>query len=154
MPLLNYTTDVGGISMERLTEPGGSRCEGCQDAGECAYIAGEFPVPCPDAVRYERLRVYEDKGVELAERAFSDNDGYGKTWLAYRHKPEAGTTCNGFGEVMVPMTNGDRIRDMSDEELANFLAYIWATSARAWQKDLGETLYWLQQPAEEDDHEQ
>ena len=45
-------------------------------------------------------------------------------------------------------TNADRIRSMSDEELADFLAYTWATSARAWQKDTGETLYWLQQPAE------
>ena len=45
-------------------------------------------------------------------------------------------------------TNADRIRAMSDEELADFLAYTWATSARAWQKDTGETLHWLQQPAE------
>ena len=52
------------------------------------------------------------------------------------------------------MTNADRIRAMSDEELADFLAYTWATSARAWQKDPGETLHWLQQPAgEEDKHE-
>ena len=46
------------------------------------------------------------------------------------------------------MTNADRIRSMSDEELADFLAYTWATSARAWQKNTGETLHWLQQPAE------
>ena len=45
-------------------------------------------------------------------------------------------------------TNADRIRSMTDEELADFLAYTWATSARAWQKDTGETLHWLQQPAE------
>ena len=45
-------------------------------------------------------------------------------------------------------TNADCIRYMTDEELANFLAYTWATSARAWQKDAGETLYWLQNPAE------
>ena len=45
-------------------------------------------------------------------------------------------------------TNADRIRAMSNEELADFLAYTWATSARAWQKDTGETLRWLQQPAE------
>ena len=44
-------------------------------------------------------------------------------------------------------TNADRIRSMSDEDLADFLAYTWATSARAWQKDTGETLHWLQQPA-------
>ena len=46
------------------------------------------------------------------------------------------------------MTNAQKIRAMSDEELADFLAYTWATSARAWQKDTGETLHWLQQPAE------
>ena len=45
-------------------------------------------------------------------------------------------------------TNADRIRSMSDEELADFLAYTWATSARAWQKDNGETLHWLKQNAE------
>ena len=46
------------------------------------------------------------------------------------------------------MTNADLIRAMSDEELADFLAYTWATSARAWQKDTGETLHWLHKPAE------
>ena len=51
-----------------------------------------------------------------------------------------------------PMTNADRIRSISDEELADFLNQ-WGTSTRAWQKDPGETLYWLQQPAEEDKHE-
>lgn len=51
-----------------------------------------------------------------------------------------------------PLTNADRIRAMSDEELADFLAYTWATSARAWQKDPGETLHWLQMPEKEDDN--
>ena len=50
-------------------------------------------------------------------------------------------------------TNADRIRAMSDEDLADFLNQ-WGTSTRAWQKDLGETLYWIQQPAEEDDHDE
>ena len=50
-------------------------------------------------------------------------------------------------------TNADRIRAMTDEELADFLNQ-WGTSTRAWQKDPGETLYWLQQTAgEEDKHE-
>ena len=49
-------------------------------------------------------------------------------------------------------TNADRIRAMSDEDLADFLNQ-WGTSTRAWQKDPGETLYWLQQPAE-DDHDE
>ena len=46
------------------------------------------------------------------------------------------------------MTNGNMIRSMSDEELADFLNQ-WGTSTRAWQKDKGETMYWLQQPSEE-----
>lgn len=58
--------------------------------------------------------------------------------------------CKGFSkyEYEKLQTNADRIRSMSDEELADFLAYTWATSARAWQKDTGETLHWLQQPTE------
>ena len=45
------------------------------------------------------------------------------------------------------MTNAQKIRSMSDEELAEFLNQ-WGTSTRAWQKDKGETMYWVQQPAE------
>ena len=65
---------------------------------------------------------------------------------AYRHG------C--FGEDMCrcrePMTNADRIRSMSDEELAKFLFQVgydhrWGLKEYA--------LDWLQQPAEEDDHE-
>ena len=44
------------------------------------------------------------------------------------------------------ITNADRIRSMTDEELAELLNQ-WGTSTRAWQKDKGETMYWLQQPA-------
>ena len=39
-----------------------------------------------------------------------------------------------------PQTNGDRIRAMTDEELAHFLAWHWN------KKDYG--LEWLKQPAE------
>ena len=63
--------------------------------------------------------------------------------------------CHYKGECghKAPLTNADRIRAMTDEELADFLNQ-WGTSTRAWQKDPGETLYWLQQTAgEEDKHE-
>ena len=62
-----------------------------------------------------------------------------------------GSKCDEFNKQVLapPPTNADRIRAMNDEELADFLAYTWATSARAWQKDTIETLHWLQQPAEE-----
>ena len=46
------------------------------------------------------------------------------------------------------MTNADRIRDMSDEELAKLLC---CTGWRMFEQK--ECLEWLQQPAEEDDHD-
>ena len=47
-----------------------------------------------------------------------------------------------------PQTNADRIRAMSDEELAGFLG-DWAQRHRAWMCDSqGECLAWLQEPAE------
>ena len=47
-----------------------------------------------------------------------------------------------------PMTNADRIRAMSDEELAKLLC------CTGWRMiEQKECLEWLQQPAEENDHE-
>ena len=74
---------------------------------------------------------------------------------AYRHG------C--FGEDMCrciePMTNADRIRAMSDEEMAEFIISIPMCVGE--DEDLNCEidvckecfLKWLQQPAEEDDHE-
>ena len=46
-----------------------------------------------------------------------------------------------------PMTNADRIRAMTDEELAKLLC------CTGWRMiEQKECLEWLQQPAEEDDH--
>lgn len=56
--------------------------------------------------------------------------------------------CDNLSEPV--LTNADQIRSMSDEELAQFLNQ-WGTSTRAWQKDKGETMYWLQQPSEADE---
>ena len=54
--------------------------------------------------------------------------------------------CRDFDECK-PQTNGDRIRAMSDEELAEFLG-DWAQRHRAWMYDSqGECLAWLQEPA-------
>ena len=48
-----------------------------------------------------------------------------------------------------PMTNADRIRAMSDEELAEFLG-DWAQRHRAWMCDSqGECLALLQEPAKD-----
>ena len=46
------------------------------------------------------------------------------------------------------MTNADRIRAMTDEELAEFLSKTFCNGYGGQQ-----LIEWLQQPAEEDDHE-
>ena len=74
--------------------------------------------------------------------------------------------CHGIGCIRVPQTNSDRIRAMSDEELANFFAdkclqanYLHLTDARynltateiEEQKQTAFCILmkWLKQPAEE-----
>ena len=55
--------------------------------------------------------------------------------------------CHGAGVIEVPTTNADRIRAMSDEELAKLLC------CTGWRMiEQKECLEWLQQPAEEADH--
>ena len=60
-----------------------------------------------------------------------------------------------------PMTNADRIRSMSDEELAEFLWYFnLADVSTVKMGEFGPHMFrhrlkeWLQQPAEEDDHDE
>ena len=58
--------------------------------------------------------------------------------------------CHGAGVIEVPMTNADRIRAMSGEELAIFLCE-WAQKPWAWEGDAGVVEHWLQQTEEEAD---
>ena len=72
--------------------------------------------------------------------------------------------CHGIGFVRVPMTNADRIRAMTDEELAKecvrqFPMYLWPNGIRAIYFDMENHkkdkaikawMQWLQQPAEGD----
>lgn len=63
--------------------------------------------------------------------------------------------CNGAGVIEVPMTNADRIRSKTDEELAEFIKNIKVRAAlckAVGNNDAFEELCsaeWLQQPAEE-----
>ena len=66
-----------------------------------------------------------------------------KGCYAYRHKCYTEDMC----KCHEPPTNADRIRAMRDEELANVLREF------ATKPMQGSFLKWLQQPAEEDDHE-
>ena len=56
--------------------------------------------------------------------------------------------CGGIGSHEIQMTNADRIRSMSDEELAEFLYQVGYDNGWGLEEY---ALEWLQQPAEEDD---
>lgn len=57
-------------------------------------------------------------------------------------------TCNGSGEK--PMTNADRIRAMTDEELAEWALYKADEIGREYNDSYLGLIKWLQQPAEGD----
>lgn len=92
-----------------------------------------------------------------------DGKGFIAKFGEYSVWSERCQNCGGTGIVKVPVTNADRIRAMSDEELAILLCRIMDCSIckRNIQKD-GEcdnysadglskaVLNWLQRPAEED----
>ena len=63
--------------------------------------------------------------------------------------------CNGAGEIEIPMTNADRIRAMSDEELASLFVKAPLCRANETKVDCRQTKSclecltdWLKQPAE------
>lgn len=81
----------------------------------------------------------------------------------YRGEVDTCPVCRGTGSVPVAITNADRIRSMSDEELAEFISRI--EIGDFGQQVYGKTfcdmckgqyecddcrLWWLQRPAEED----
>ena len=64
--------------------------------------------------------------------------------------------CGEFIREKPPMTNADRIRAMSDEELCDLLDEWWCMGANNDERlaYADERLAWLQQPAEEDGHDE
>ena len=58
--------------------------------------------------------------------------------------------CGGIGSHEIQMTNADRIRGMSDEELAEPLFQVGYDNGWGMKEY---ALEWLQQPVEEDKHE-
>lgn len=90
-----------------------------------------------------------------------DGKGFIAKFGEYSVWSERCPNCGGTGTVKVPMTNADRIRVMSDEELAKFLSdfkdCVGDCLVGRGVKDCSgicatrETLkMWLKQPAEED----
>lgn len=71
---------------------------------------------------------------------FEDVDGGCRAWA------NECIACKGTGAILVPETNADRIRRMSDEELAKWLEYEGGGACA----EVCGWLNWLQQPAEED----
>ncbi len=95
-------------------------------------------------------------GVGFHSEHFVNNDG---TIVTHTTKCE---TCNGERYITVPMTNADRIRAMSDEELAktiygmqkdlckHFAEAVGYTEPLEFDEDAPDILDWLKQTAEED----
>ena len=71
--------------------------------------------------------------------------------------------CGGIGTHEIQMTNADRIRAMSDKELAELMRSMMGCDScgnmfsfkcdGSYEHCLSVCLKWLQQPAEEDKHE-
>lgn len=62
--------------------------------------------------------------------------------------------CGGIGTREIQMTNADRIRSMTDDELNNFLCKVaYCMDTCPYEYEGKKSLGWLQQPAEEDKHE-
>ena len=88
---------------------------------------------------------------------FEDIEGGCRAWS------KTCIACKGTGAILVPETNADRIRRMSDEELAAFLERVHENPCDACCGNWGQCcrnnapepvcknhfLEWLQQPAEE-----
>ena len=70
---------------------------------------------------------------------FEDIEGGCRAWA------KECIACNGTGTILCQETNADRIRAMSDEELAHWLEY---EGGGACAEALG-WLEWLRQPAKE-----
>lgn len=82
-----------------------------------------------------------------------DGKGFIAKFGEYSVWSERCPNCGGTGIVKVPMTNADRIRAMSDEELLDFMkksvANVYMCKIMRTEP-MFLTLEWLQQPAEED----
>lgn len=89
--------------------------------------------------------------------------GFIAIYSEYSAWSERCPNCGGTGIVKVPMTNADRIRAMSDEELAEFISRIeigdfgpqvygktFCDMCKGQYECDDCRLWWLQQPEEED----
>ena len=102
-----------------------------------------------------------EEAIKFAEYAQIMADGKPDVQEFYKLAESALRQQEHFREVtkkVEPMTNADRIRAMSDEELAEFIKHIKVRAAfckAVKDNDAFEALCsaeWLQMPAEEDDH--
>lgn len=75
-----------------------------------------------------------------------DGKGFIAKFSEYYVWSERCPNCGGTGIVKVPMTNADRIRAMTDEEMAKWLEYEGGGACA----EVCGWLNWLQQPAEEE----
>jgi hypothetical protein len=88
-----------------------------------------------------------EKG-EAMDKCKFEHNGYCYNCGATQYIGKCKKPC----DTIIPVTNADRIRSMSDEELAAFLSE-WAERSLAWYGEYGETLDWLKQPVKDGDND-
>lgn len=90
----------------------------------------------------------------LGEVVYNIVTGRDENKITVEKRKDICRTCNGSGEKK--MTNADRIREMSDEELATFMNCDGCPPKNEGCNDGQKCslcwLEWLQQPAEDDGH--
>ena len=90
----------------------------------------------------------EGRGYIPHVETWDDGDGFGGSRAWYEHCVE----CDGHGVIEVPMTMADRIRKMSDDEIANVLLDWFCIGNRECytrnrEEVRNEILQWLQSNA-------
>lgn len=119
--------------MERLTQHGIDYCAKCCASRDCCgFFKREVSSPCTDAAIYNRLSAYEDTGLEpekiekankVIVSAFNLAANGGPNMLIERFKEIIQAESEGRLVVLSGIKNhANDIRQMSDEELADFIA--------------------------------
>ena len=133
-------------------------CKDCLHSEVCAYIKPDLPI-CSDFADRSKC-VVREKGewVPLGQRTYGGGSSYTHYCnLCGQHGYDDYVLCpncgadmtEGTGDDTKVLTNADRIRSMSDEELKEFICSILQCKFCKFEGFGGcELLEWLQQPVE------
>ena len=130
-------------------------CEDCLHIEVCAYIKHDLPICSNFADRSKYLVREKGEWVPLGQRTYGGGSSYTHYCnLCGQHGYDDYVLCpnrgadmtEGTGDDTKVLTNADRIRAMSDEELAEFLTHINPTNCQ----DCAFSHGWCCQPDRDD----